>query len=343
MKRFKIGNRSVGSGEDPCYIIAEAGSNHNNSLETAKQLVDAASEAKADAIKFQTFLADCHYSKNTPKFSSYKEEPYELIKSLELPLSWHDELFEYAKKKKIDFFTSPSYFEAVDYLEKLGIVAHKVGSFEAIDPLLITYIARTMKPIIISVGMCSLGEIEDIIEWVGSTGNKSLALLHCNSLYPAPPHICNLNVLTTLQQAFDCVIGYSDHTLGIHIPIAAVTLGAKIIEKHLTLNKNMNGPDHAHSIEPNEFKEMVKNIRDVEKALGTRLKKITKEEEENYKLARRGLCAAVDIPEGTKISKEMISIKRPGYGIKPKYLDIVVGRISSIDVKKDEILTWEML
>ncbi len=343
MKGFKIGNRSVGSPDDPTYIIAEAGSNHNNSLEIAKQLVDAAVDAKADAIKFQTFRADCHYSKNTPKFSTYEQEPYNLIKDLEIPLSWHDELLEYGKKKKIDVFTSPAYFEAVDYVEKLGVVAHKVGSFEAIDPFLIAYIAKTMKPIIVSVGMCTLGEIEDIIEWVDKTGNNSLALLHCNSLYPTPPHICNLNVLTTMQQAFDCVIGYSDHTMGIHIPVAAVTLGAKIIEKHFTLSRDMEGPDHAHSIEPDEFKQMVQNIRAVETALGSSLKKISPEEKENYRLGRRGLCAANDILKGTKITEDMICVKRPGYGIKPKYFSMVVGRIASKDIKNDDILTWDML
>lgn len=343
MRGFKIGDRSVGSLQDPVYIIAEAGSNHNNSIKIAKQLIDAAVDAKADAIKFQTFRADLHYSKNTPKFSTYEKDTYNLIKDLEIPLSWHDELFEYGKNKKIDIFTSPSYFEAVDYIEKLGVVAHKVGSFEAIDPFLITYIAKTMKPIIVSVGMCSLGEIENIIEWVDKTGNGSLALLHCNSLYPAPPHVCNLNVLTTLQQAFNCVVGYSDHTTGIHISVAAVTLGAKIIEKHFTLNRDMQGPDHAHSIEPNEFKDMVSNIRDVEVALGSTFKRISPEEMENYRLARRGLCAASDISKGVRITEDMICVKRPGYGIKPKYFDMVVGRVTSKDIKKDDILTWDML
>ena len=343
MQKICVGDRTIGE-EEPCFIMAEAGSNHNGKLDNAKKLIDVAAEVKADAVKFQIFKAENLYSKYTPEFSYLKgKNTYELIKSIETPREWIKELAGYCKEKDIVFLASAFDFEAVDLLDKY-VPAFKIASFEITDLELLKYAAEKGKPMIISAGMANLGEIEDAINVTKSVGNEDIILLHCNSLYPTPVEIVNLKAIETMKNAFKMPIGFSDHTLGTHIPIAAVATGACVIEKHFTLDRNLPGPDHSFAIEPDELKEMVRCIRDLEKAKGSGIKEKSKlESEEIYIKARRSVHGKVDIPKGTKITRDMLIIKRPGYGIKPKFIDIVVGREAKRDIKEDEWITWEMV
>jgi len=336
----KIGNKKIG-GDNPTYIIAEIGSNHNKDKKIAKKMIDKAAEAVVDAVKFQTFQADKLYSKKTPKFSKDKMKPYDLIKSIELPRGWQKELAQYATKKKLHFLSSPFDFEAVDELHKIGVPAFKVASFEITDLELLKRIAKKKKPVILSTGMASIEEIEEAIDAIKSQGNDDVILLHCNSMYPSPIDIVNLKAINTMQSAFQIPIGFSDHTIGIHIPVAAVVNGARVIEKHITLDRKMKGPDHNFAIEPDELKQMVQNIRDVEKAMGTGVKEISKKEKEMYEKGRRSIIAAQDISKDTKITRNMLIVKRPGYGIKPKFIDIVVGKKAKKDISEDQWITWE--
>jgi sialic acid synthase SpsE len=336
-------DRYIGE-EESTYIIAEAGSNHNGKLEIAKKLIDVAAEAGVDAVKFQIFKAEELYSKYTPEFSYLKgQNVYELIKNIETPREWIKELARYCKEKNIDFLASVFDFDAVDILDKY-VPAFKIASFEITDLELLKYAAEKGKPMIISTGMANLGEIEDAITAIKSVGNEDIILLHCNSLYPTPVEVVNLKAIETMRTAFKVPAGFSDHTLGIHIPIVAVAMDACVIEKHFTLDRTLPGPDHFFAIEPDELKEMVRYIREVEKAKGSGIKEKSElESEEMYIKARRSIHAKVDIAKGTKITRDMLIIKRPGYGIKPKFIDMMVGRIARVDIQEDEWITWDMI
>ena len=343
MEVVKIGQKSIGNGH-PIFIIAEAGSNHNSKLEFAKKMIDVAVESGADAIKFQIFTAENLYSKYTPEFSYLKgQNVYELIKNIETPREWIKELAKYCEEKDIYFLASAFDFEAVDLLNKY-VPAFKIASFEITDLELLKYAAEKGKPMIISTGMANLGEVEDAITAIKSVGNEDIILLHCNSLYPTPVEVVNLRAMETMRTAFKVPVGFSDHTLGIHIPIAAVAMGACVIEKHFTLDRTLPGPDHSFAIEPNDLKEMVRCIREAEKAKGEGIKEKSKlESEEMYVKARRSIHARVDIPKGTKIKRDMLILKRPGYGIPPKFLELVIGREAKKDIKEDEWISWEMV
>ena len=343
MNAVKIGDRIVG-GNSPCYIIAEVGSNHNGSLEQAKKLIDAAVAAKADAVKFQIYKAESLYSKYTPEFSYLKgQNVYELIKDIETPREWLKELAGYCEAKNIIFLATPFDFVAVDLLDKY-VSAFKIASFEITDLELLKYVAEKGKPMIISTGMANLGEIEEAITAIKSVGNAGVILLHCNSLYPTPVEVVNLKAMETMRSAFKVPVGFSDHTLGIHIPIAAVAMGACVIEKHFTLDRTLPGPDHSFAIVPDELEEMVRCIRKVEKAKGNGIKEKSElESEEMYIKARRSIHAKFDIPKGATITRDMLIIKRPGYGIKPKFIDIVVGKEIKKDVKEEEWITWDIV
>lgn len=324
----------------PCFIIAEAGSNHNGNIECAKQLIDAAVESGADAVKFQLFKAENLYSKYTPEFSYLKGQPvYDLIKNIETPREWIEELAHYCRS--IQFLATPFDCEAVDLLD-MYVPAFKIASFEIVDLELIKYAAEKGKPMIISTGMANLGEIEDALHTIKAVSSADIALLHCSSLYPAPVEAVNLKAMKTMQHAFNVPVGFSDHTMGIHIPLAAVAMGASIIEKHFTLDRNLPGPDHSFAIEPDELKDMVQCIREIEAAQGSGIKEKSElEGEEMYVKARRSIHAKVDIKKGTTIKKDVLTVKRPGYGIEPKFIDIVVGRKAKEDIKEDEWITWE--
>jgi len=346
-RRVKIGSHLVGDGE-PCFIIAEAGANHDRNLSQAKELIEVATEAGADAVKFQTYSAETLYSKKTPRFSylqgNFNQDTWQLIKSIELPRQWQQELADYCRQKGIIFLSTPFDYQAVDELDQLGVPAFKVASFEIVDLPLIKYIAKCGKPVLFSTGMANYEEIQDVFIICQSVGNTDLIPLQCVSLYPAPVHLSNLRSIETLKKVFGNPAGYSDHTLGIHIAVAAHVAGANVIEKHFTLSRKLKGPDHPFAIEPDELKTMVKQIREVEMALGDGIKSGPAEEEkEMFEKGRRSIHAACHIPKGTTITREMLTLKRPGFGIKPKNIEMVIGRIAKVDIEEDDAVRWEMI
>lgn len=346
MEVVSIGGRTVG-GTEPCFVVAEAGANHNRDLGTAKKLIDAAVEAGADAVKFQTYSADTLYSKKTPRFSYLQEggdvDTHALLKSIELPREWQGELAAYSQEKGILFFSTPFDRRAVDELDEIGVPVFKVASFEIVDLPLIRYVAKKGKPVIISTGMATLGEIEDAVGACAESGNDQYVLLQCASLYPAPAHIMNLRSMDTMRLAFGCPVGLSDHTRGINVAVGAAARGAAMIEKHFTLDRTMVGPDHPFAVEPDELKALVAGVREVQLALGDGRKTgpSTEEAGEMHRLGRRSIVAATDIGAGTLISSEMLTVKRPGYGIAPKFLDLVLNRRAKIDIAEDDVITWE--
>jgi sialic acid synthase SpsE len=343
MSELKLSNGKVISDTSPAYVILDVAANHNNSLDVAKQLVKEAAEAGADAVKFQTYTADKLYSKNTPKFSKDELKPYDLIKSVEHPREWLPILNDYAQECGIDFLSSPFDYEAVDLLDELDTPCFKVASSEIVDLELIRYIAKKGRAIIISTGMANLAEIEEALQVCYEEENYNVALLHCNTAYPTPFHIVNLSAISTLKSAFKLLTGYSDHTLGHHISLGAISMGAKIIEKHFTLDAKQSGPDHNFAVEPKQLKIMMKEIRNIEAAMGDGIKRVYDEELESYEKGRRSLVMTQKVKKGEKITREMIMIKRPGYGIKPNMLSHVIGRTLAKDIGDDEVLTWEYL
>ncbi len=341
-KIVKIKDKKIG-GDNPTYVIAEIGSNHNQDINLAKKLIDKAADAKVDAVKFQTFKAEKLYSKKTPKFSKDGVKPFDLIKSIEMPTDWHEILKNYAEKKGLHFFSTPFDKDSVDVLDSIDVPAFKIASFELVDLELLKHTAKKGKPIILSTGLANIEEISEALSAIRSQGNDDIILLHCNSMYPAPPEIVNLNAIKTMSEEFQVPIGFSDHTLGYHIPVSAVAMGAKVIEKHYTLDRNLPGPDHSFAIQSEELKQMIKQIREIEKALGTGEKKPSEMEEEMLTKGRRSIIARINIKKDTKITKDMLIIKRPGFGIKPKYIDDVIGKTTKKDIDEDSWITWDDL
>lgn len=336
--------RWIGDGQ-PCFTIAEIGSNHNHDFDLAKQMIDAAAEAGVDAVKFQTFRARSHYSKHTPGFSYLNDcNTFDLIKSLELDRSWHAPLMKYAESRNLVFLSSPCDIEAIDELDQLGIAAFKVASFDLSDLELIRHMARTGRPVILSTGMADWMEIQRAVDVCRQEGNQNIVLLQCTSLYPAPARLSNLSAMGVMRDAFGVLTGYSDHTEGDHICLASVALGACMIEKHFTLDRTLPGPDHAFAIEPEPLRQMMHHLRDVELALGDGAKSGPRpEEREMFEKGRRSLHARTDISKGEVITLDKITIKRPGLGIAPHLSDLVVGRVARVDIAEDQWITWEMI
>jgi sialic acid synthase SpsE len=347
-KSVCIGEREVGPGH-PCFIIGEPGSNHNGSLEMALKLIDAAADSGVDAVKFQTFRADEHYARRTPQFSYLQEiapdvSTYDLIKQNELPREWHPIIKAHSEKRGLIFLSTPSDRSAVDELVDVhNMLAIKIASFEAVDLPFIEYCARKGRPMIVSTGMCNLGDIEDIVGTLEIAGNRSVVVLHCVSLYPTRAHQVNLRAMQTIASVFQVPVGFSDHTTGIEIPIAAVALGACVVEKHYTLDRGMKGPDHSFALEPHELKMMVQGVRTVETALGSHIKQMLRDEGEMARLGRRSIIARVRILQGTVVTPDMLTTKRPGYGIRPKFLPSVIGRTVRRTIEEDEVITWDLV
>jgi N,N'-diacetyllegionaminate synthase len=345
---FLIGDRQVGRGS-PAYVIAEVGANHNRDWATAQRLVELAKEAGADAVKFQTYSGDRIYSSKTPAFKYLApltdKSPAQLLEEISLPREWQAPLAELAKDVGIHFFSSPFDHEAVAELDALAVPVLKIASFEIVDLPLIRRAAQTGRPLLISTGMATLGEIEDALQAADEGGAAAVGLMQCTSVYPAPARTINLRAMETMRMAFGVPVGFSDHSLGVAIPIAAAALGASFVEKHFTLDRTMTGPDHPFALEPGELADMVRGIHEAEAALGDGRKEgpTPEEADEMYTLGRRSLIAARDLPAGTVLTEEMMVIKRPGYGIRPKFLPLVVGRQLRVDVEADDILTWEMV
>jgi len=347
MRKIKIGNKLIGERE-PCFVIAEAGVNHNGDIKLARKLIDVAKEAGVDAVKFQTFKAENlviekakmadYQKKNIQK----KESQLRMIKKLELDYKDFIKLKKYCDKKKIIFLSTPHTEDAIDFLEPL-VPVYKIGSGDLTNLPFLEKIAKKKKPIILPTGMATLNEVKEAVGTIKKAGNNKIILLHCTTDYPCSIKEVNLKAMLTLKKEFELPVGYSDHTLGITVPIMAVTMGAVVLEKHFTLDKNLSGPDHKASLEPKELKEMVALIRDTEKALGSGIKKPTKTEEKIKKVARKSIVAKVDIPKGAKIKKEMLIIKRPGTGIEPKYLNKIIKKKAKKNIKKDALIKFKEL
>ncbi len=336
--------RLIGDGQ-PCFVIAEIGSNHNHDFGLAKQMIDAAAEAGVDAVKFQTFRADSHYSKRAPGFSYLNDRnTFELVKSLELDRSWHAPLKEYSESRNLVFLSSPCDAEAVDELDQLGARALKIASFDLSDLGLMHHIARTGRPVILSTGLADWMDIQRAIDACKEEKNENIVLLQCTSLYPAPAYLSNLRAIKVMRDAFGVLAGYSDHTEGDHVCLAAVALGACVIEKHFTLDRKLSGPDHPFAMEPKPLKQMMERLREVESAMGDGAKTGPRpEEQEMFEKGRRSLHAKCRIAKGEIIVREMITTKRPGLGIQPYLLDMVVGRVARWDIEEDQWITWEMI
>ncbi|EGK8203502.1 N-acetylneuraminate synthase [Campylobacter coli] len=325
-------------------IIAEAGVNHNGDIDLAKRLIDVASEAGADYVKFQTFKTELCISKNAQKAAyqlkttSKTESQFEMIKKLEFSKQTHEILINYCKKRDIKFLSTAFDLESIDLLIELGIDIFKIPSGEITNFPYLKKIAYLNKKIILSTGMATLGEIERALEVLvdNGTSREKITILHCNTEYPTPFEDVNLKAMQTIKNAFHLPVGYSDHTTGTIIPIAAVAMGACIIEKHFTLDKNMEGPDHLASLEPDELKIMVKNIRELEQALGDGIKKPSKSESKNINIGRKSLVAISPIKKGDLFTERNLGVKRPGNGISPMEWDNIVGKIANKDFDIDE-------
>lgn len=348
MREVRIGRRFVGPGH-PVFIIAEAGVNHNGDLEMAKRLIEVAAESGADAVKFQTFAAEKLVSADAPKAEYQKrttgedESQFNMLKRLELSASDYKELVRHANQCGITFLSTPFDETSADFLVELEVPALKVGSGDLTNLPLLRHMAAKGLPMLISTGMGTLGEIEEALAAVMAAGNDQVLLYHCVSSYPAPVEETNLRALNTMMQAFPFPIGYSDHTPGIAVPVAAVALGAVSIEKHFTLDRSLPGPDQETSLEPGELAAMVKSIRQVEAALGDGYKRPTLAEANVARVARRSLVAARDIPSGAVLTADMLAIRRPGTGIPPKHLELVQGRTTRRELRKGQVITWDLL
>lgn len=343
---IRIGSRRVGENQ-PVFIVAEAGVNHNGSVRLAKKLIDAAKNAGADAVKFQMFSAEKLVTKTAAKATYQKKvsgaTQYEMLKKLELSKNDFRTLKRHAEKLGLIFFVSPFDEEAADFLDELNVPAFKIASGELTNLPFLEYVARKNKPIILSTGMSTLQEVKEAINTIKRTANKKIILLHCVSNYPAKLEDSNLKAIQTMKKSFNLHVGYSDHTLGITASIAAAALGACIIEKHFTLNRKLPGPDHKTSLEPDKLGEMVVRIREVEKALGDGIKRPTKSEEAVRNVVRRSIVARVNIPRGAVITEDMLELKRPGTGLGSRYLKKVIGKKTKKDIMADELVTLEKL
>lgn len=326
------------------FIIAEAGVNHNGDMKIAKQLVDAACDAGADAVKFQTFKAENIVCKTTPKAeyqletTDKSETQYDMLKKLELTRQMHKELIEYCTEKKIMFLSTPFDIESIRMLAELGIQLFKIPSGEITNLPYLREIAKQHKKVILSTGMSNMEEVKAAVKVLENNGTNDIILLHCNSQYPTPVSDVNLLAMVKIHEELKLPVGYSDHTQGIEMPIAATALGATVIEKHFTLDKNMEGPDHKVSLEPYELKQMVEGIRKVELALGTGIKQVSESEKKNIDIVRKSIVASAVIKKDEIYTNENLTTKRPGNGISPMRWDEIIGSKANRDYEVDEMI-----
>jgi len=347
MKRIKIGDKLIGE-NCPVFIIAEAGVNHNGSLDLAISMVDEAVNFGADCIKFQTFITDNVETKQSIKPSYFlgrdsNIDKISYLKSLELSKDQLKEIKDYCGLKGIMFLSTVSEYGGLDLLLSIGVQAIKIGSTDTNNLPLLRRVARTNLPVLLSTGISVIGDVVMALENLRNYGAKDIAILHCTSEYPCRPEELNLKVVGNFINKFDCPIGFSDHSIGSFAAVAAVALGAKIIEKHFTLDRKLPGVDHPASAEPGEMQELVRLIRITEKSLGNGEKIIQPNEAEHLLTMRKSVVAAKEIPKGTVLNDSHITCKRPGTGILPKDFDKVAGRRSKIDISKDVLITWDML
>ena len=347
MVEFHIGDRPIGPDEST-YIIAEAGSNHNGDIDLAKELIDVAANAGADAVKFQTFRAEDMYVEESGDVEYLDDDRsiYEIIESMEMPYDWIPELHEYCKEQDIQFLSTPFDERSAAELEEF-VPAWKVASYTSSHIPFLEHLAETSKPIIMSTGAHELDEVSESVAALREAGASELVVLQCVAAYPTPLSEINVRVVETLQNEFDVLSGLSDHTLDpVTAPSAAVALGASVVEKHFTLDKSMEGPDHQFALEPDELHQMVSAIRDTEKALGTSTKQILEIENELHEKARRAIHATCDIDKGDKITDNNIAVLRPGDrdpGIDPKFYDDITGQAVVNNISKGDGIQWDDL
>lgn len=328
-------------------IIAEAGVNHNGSMEIAKQLVDAAVDAGVDIIKFQTFKAEKLVSKSAKQaeyqkrnISDGNDSQYEMLKKLELSKENHEELIAYCKEKGIRFWSTAFDSESMDYLHSLNLGLWKIPSGEITNYPYLRKIASYREDIIMSTGMCEEQDIQNAIDVLVKLGIKKeqIILLHCNTQYPTPFQDVNLKAMNTIKETFGIQVGYSDHTQGVEVPIAAVALGAAVIEKHFTIDRNLPGPDHKASLEPSELRAMVNAIRNIEQALGDGIKKVSDSERGNISVARKSIVAACTIKKGELLTEDNLAVKRPGTGLSPMLWENVIGTVAIKDYEEEDLI-----
>ena len=343
MRIVKIADRMVGEGQ-PVFIIAEIGYNFNT-LEEATASIDAAIECGVDAIKFQTFKAETVAS----RFIDFPEEAggtnqYDEFIQYEMSEETHQALFSYVRERGMLVFSTPSYYDDVELLERLDVPVYKIGSDDLTNLPLLKYVAEKGKPIIFSTGMGTLAEVDDAAQTIRATGNDQMVILHCVSNYPIKDHsVVNLRAITTLQHAFDAPVGYSDHTTSPTAALGAVALGATVIERHFTIDKNLPAPDASFSADPTEMSALVRAIRELEQALGHGTKRPAQTEQEMRLETRKGTVARRDISRGETITEDKVILKRPGTGIPPKLAHLALGRRAKQDIQADEVITWDVL
>ncbi len=329
------------------YIVAEAGLNHNGDLKLAKQLVDSALAVGCDAIKFQTFSKNSRISskvkgvKYAETVIGLEETLHEMFSRLAMPFAEQQELFDYAREKRIEIFSTPFDSESVEFLESVDTRFYKIASVDLVNLPLIKQVAATGKPILLSTGMATLGQIEEAVDEVRNQGNPNLILLHCNSSYPSALREMNLSVIRNLKRIFGVPVGLSDHTFGLFAAHTAISIGANVVERHFTLDRSFEGPDHILSSEPDQFAELVAIAKNIPEVLGDGLKRIQPNEYFTLNMQRKSIYAAVDIKQGMTVTKEMLAIKGPGGGLLPRYFDVLVGRRALVDIGRDEPITWE--
>jgi len=343
MKTVTIAGSVIGPGH-PLFVIAEIGGNFTT-YEGGKRLIDEARHVGADAVKLQTYRAETVSSKKAmfDMENTGVASQYELFKQYELSEELHEKLFDSAKTAGIPLFSTPGHPEDVDLLEKLGTPAHKIGSDDACNLPFLEYVAKTGKPIILSTGMCTLEEVRESVSTILGTNNDQLILLHCVTNYPTYPENVNLRAMCTLKKEFGLPAGYSDHTLTPSTALAAAALGADVLECHFTLDKNAEGPDHMLSSDPKEMKFIIESIREIEQALGDGIKRPAVSEKTMRYNNRKSIVTVKTIVQGERVSGDAIAIKRPGYGIAPKYFNLVIGRTAKQTIDAEEALNWDML
>lgn len=337
---FKIGSREVGLSK-PAYLIAEIGSNHDGSLERAKLMIQACAKAGADAVKFQSFTADGLYISKTREGGQWKEHPvWKILKKFELPIDWIPALAACAKENKVDFMSTPFEPKAIEALEKVGSPAYKIASGDMTHTALIRQVASTGKPVLIATGTGELAEARKAVETVLAAGNRQVGVFHCVSLYPPRYDEMNLRSVATLAREFGCPVGLSDHTPGHDMVLGAVALGATLIEKHVTLDRALPGPDHPYALLVEEFAALVKSVRTLESALGDGVKHAVEREVPEKIGARRGLYAACAVKKGTKIETSMVKTVRPALGVPADEIDRLLGSVARKDFEPEEPFAW---
>ena len=342
-----FGERTVGP-DQPCYIIAEAGVNHNGSYSMAEELIDVAVQAGADAVKFQTFNPDTVFTRTAAKAEYQKadendqESAYEMLRRLALPYEDFRRLRDYARERGIAFF-SKGHKENIGFLVSLGVPMLKIDSSQLIWYSHLRESAVQGIPIVLSTGTCSLGEVEKALAIINETGNSNVVLLHCTSAYPTPFDQVNLRAMVTLRSAFGLNVGLSDHSLGTEVALAAVALGAVVIEKHFTIDRELPGPDHKASVEPDELSALVRGIRCVEAAMGSPVKHPTELELTNMQVVRRSMVADCDIELGELFTSSNVSFKRPYGGLGEEFMEVVLGRMATRDMKEGDPITWDVV